>query len=1788
MDQDQEDPIDWSVDQVVQYLCHNNSTPWSVSKHPSPLPDRQSLETAIREHGITGEVLLDGRLENFLRNSLKLKEGPFYTVNKAIQYAQRQSRKYQAQQNQERSQFASAMFPMMVNNDRAWTHPFNPPWFFNTATASIPQLTGLNNAPKLSNNGDRLPDQQLLSSLQATQPPSSPQVAELDDVELPDVPVEASRRRSNSVLQIDTPVSLRLRPNEAAHTDERGQKRRRLDLTAIESPTPLPRERSERSTEEHPPRYWYIGPGKIDAASVFYPTPSDSNEDNWFIFSSKHSAGQRLFVKRKMHRFFRKEVIELPSQNGACRYAMLPYDEDDVNRGKPRYYTLYTSHKGRVEVNVKSTADTTEDLPFILDQASRAKEENPYDYLLKKYPPKDDSDSYPIYGESGSEGDYDSDTWREMDDEREEAALKPSKYLSSNEVDAIIDQRIAHYEGEWRTKQLPKLELGAHKIWFDAFKKKCRNLKIKIALDDIERLKLRLGKIREALHEDEWLQPSQLIAQCEVMEPTIFEIESQKRRVAILELPQCPPKPHSVPRPAAKPKGKANHPLSDEESLGFDSDSSLRNFIEDDMDVGVRSGSGSILPRTDFDSKIRDTLDVTGTHTESGTPIKTRSSPAQDLIHQEEVLHDGGIEVNPGSEAVPQPRCGFYYSSDSASESDYEPPDAVSGVGRRKTEIIDLTGSPPRSNGSSTPITRFANTRNQQNHISDDILVVIPSQKPRLSSKPRSAQRSKTSSAKPDGSRDTKRGASSQADREDPRQILERMVEKLSESDRTEMLNHFLNLSDRKINHLLKIGLRVILKEKPSIKGVSPEESHLGIRATVFYIAWVNRRIVDRAGIRIGYIQRAIDAIERSKDAPGDDLLNYLSHFRHLLKKSAADSTPSIEDSDDDGPITFLDTPRNKRRRRLKEDQAVKSGQVAARQRVENQERQRKILEERFERIGVSNSDPEHQAVSFEQPTIFLHPQIGGRVKPHQLAGIQFMWRELIQNEKRDGCLLAHTMGLGKTMQVISLLVTIAAAANSPDPAIRKQVPEFFHRSQTLVLCPPSLIDNWYEEFNMWAPRGDHKLGQIRKVAQSDPLEQRMSTIEEWDTEGGVLILSYHLFRNWVAPELKKSTNTNTEMQFPTRLKDQLLKGPRIIVADEAHQMKNKSSQLARAAAMLESRSRIALTGSPLANNLMDYYAMVNWISPKYLDELAVFRAKYLEPIEQGLFSDSTYQEQRRSLKKLQVLKQILTPKIHRADISVLEGSLPSKTEFVITVPMTEVQKRTYNHYVTSLMEGKNAIAVSSATFLTWMAVLGLCCNHPACFYDKVAKRAEEHAPKPANEEPIDPETFPAEVPLSSLGFNEAMWASQKQLLSDVPDLDDPKHSHRADIFKKIVEESVRLEEKILCFSQSIPTLDYLERLLRSSGVRFYRLDGSTAVKNRQKDVKSFNQGEISVYLISTRAGGLGLNITGANRVIIFDFSFNPTWEEQAVGRAYRLGQEKPVYVYRFLAGGTYEEVVHNKSIFKTQLAMRVVDKKNVERSATKSLGEYLFPVKDVKQEDISEYIGRDKVLDKILLNNDSASPSILNIELTETFRRENNEMLTEDEKKEMEQELELELLRMSDPAAYERKMMEAARRPEPTLVYPTTNLPTYYMSSGPPLSQPAPPAPPAYPAHAQAQVQRPIAPPHVERSFFKPPPWAGPAAPVPKSMLSSGPPPTHLPPRPDFISAPPVTRDTSESAAQAILKSFSSQSGVNNTQYNNVRPSPPSTTSSPISDQPSGLPDRVTVESLAARLGPD
>lgn len=582
---------------------------------------------------------------------------------------------------------------------------------------------------------------------------------------------------------------------------------------------------------------------------------------------------------------------------------------------------------------------------------------------------------------------------------------------------------------------------------------------------------------------------------------------------------------------------------------------------------------------------------------------------------------------------------------------------------------------------------------------------------------------------------------------------------------------------------------------------------------------------------------------------------------------------------------------------------------------------------------------------------------------------------------------------------------------------------------QTLILCPASLVSNWLEELGYWIPESaSAKVGRVRYINAELPSDKRMAKINNWHKKGGILVMSYEMFRNLFS---EKKTTMFMDEQWAD-LQRKLLEGPSIIVADEAHKMKSTASSIRTIVERFGSKSRVALTGSPLANNLIEYWSMVDWISPGYLGSLKEFKAHFVEPIQEGLYKDSTPYEHRKALKKLRVLKSEIDPKISRADITVLKDDLKPKVEFLITVPLTRLQEDLYKlcvQQVTTSRKGK----ATTAKIWQWFHVLTMLCNHPAAFLKRLKNlQSQKEGQKEDNtdegemadqheltleEEGMDPK---AELPPSL--FEQAM-----PLFEQAKDLESPCHSFKTDILMGILKTAKEASDQVLVFSQHIPTLDYLESLLENRRYRFRRLDGKTPMSSRPELLRDFNAGEFDVFLISTKAGGTGFNLPGANRVVIFDFGFNPQNEEQAIGRAYRLGQEKEVFVYRILAGGTFEPKIWNMALFKTQLASRVVDTKNPERHAQK-LRDYFFEPRPVEQEDLAEHQGKDKkVLDRILAKRDQGyDHGIRAITTTETLMTEDlDAALNDEEKAEVEKMIRAERLRKDNPIAWEQYLKE-------------------------------------------------------------------------------------------------------------------------------------------------------------------
>lgn len=779
----------------------------------------------------------------------------------------------------------------------------------------------------------------------------------------------------------------------------------------------------------------------------------------------------------------------------------------------------------------------------------------------------------------------------------------------------------------------------------------------------------------------------------------------------------------------------------------------------------------------------------------------------------------------------------------------------------------------------------------------------------------------------------------------------------------------------------------------------------------------------------------------------------FVWQFMHFLKMKDKRTFTGPKQGPLDGPIELSDsgdevprhTPHKKRKRKVQESQTAKQSRNAA---LARHEQFTQLMESQdfnsSQAVAAVARDPSKSEIAInpmmkgdpDKDEIFIHRKIAKRIKPHQLEGVQFMWFELTTSKEGDdtstqGCLLAHTMGLGKTMQTIALLVALMEAAESDNPRVYEQLPSHLRvggeerQLRIMILCPPTLLQNWNKEIRQWAPKNATN---VFVVEASSRAADQLRDLEDWYRFGGILCLGYSMFRQFVVRKGNQYGNA------ADRLDTILLQGPDVVVADEAHNLRNLTSKLTQAAHRINTETRIALTGTPMSNDVQEIYSLVSWVAPEYLGDQTWFKANFAEPIEQGTYEESTRYERRRSMKKLAVLQHDIKPKVNRASIEALRGSLKPKVEFVITVPLTEIQDTLYKRYVQAVLGDEDNAKASQVRIFSWLAVLGLLTNHPTAFRQKLLTpalpkkgnkkklNAREASPTPSddgshattavdvsNATELDGGMTYGDEDVFTLGFTEQMV---KEIIANVDASVDPGRSAKTSLVLDILRLSEECNDKVLVFSSSIPTLNYFSDLFASSGIRFGRIDGSTKIPDRIQLIEQFHKNSFDVFLISTRAGGVGLNIQGANRVIIMDFGFNPAWEEQAIGRVYRLGQEKPVFVYRFLAGGTYETNMWNKQLFKTSLTQRVVDKKNPRRNARRNTREFLHVPETVKQEDVARWIGKDPdVLDKILAQHGPTEPGkvdtlIRNISTTETLQEEVAEELDDEEKKEVAAEI--------------------------------------------------------------------------------------------------------------------------------------------------------------------------------------
>ncbi|XP_045475499.1 uncharacterized protein LOC123681257 isoform X2 [Harmonia axyridis] len=379
-------------------------------------------------------------------------------------------------------------------------------------------------------------------------------------------------------------------------------------------------------------------------------------------------------------------------------------------------------------------------------------------------------------------------------------------------------------------------------------------------------------------------------------------------------------------------------------------------------------------------------------------------------------------------------------------------------------------------------------------------------------------------------------------------------------------------------------------------------------------------------------------------------------------------------------------------------------------------------------RVLINVGHPEND------PDIFLAPQIARIIKPHQIGGVRFLYDNVIESTSRFdsspgfGCILAHSMGLGKTLQIVCF----------SDIFLR-------HTSAKTILCimPINTLQNWMAEYNMWVPTEENagasplnSHGEVRPRNfnlhvlndSHKTLTARSKVINAWRAHGGVLLMGYEQFRLLSLKKNPKTRRKNMEPQDDTKNKvmfdavhQALIEpGPDLVICDEGHRIKNSHASISQALKMMKTKRRIVLTGYPLQNNLMEYWCMVDFARPNYLGSKTEFCNMFERPIMNGQCIDSTETDIKLMRYRAHVLHSLLVGFVQRRSHRVLQTALPQKEEYVLLVRMTNFQRNLYETFMNEVVRIQSVPNPLKA--------FAVCCkiwNHPDVLYNFLKKRAE-------------------------------------------------------------------------------------------------------------------------------------------------------------------------------------------------------------------------------------------------------------------------------------------------------------------------------------------------------------------------------------------------------------------------------------------------------------------------------
>ncbi|KAL8151353.1 hypothetical protein V2J09_021161 [Rumex salicifolius] len=510
---------------------------------------------------------------------------------------------------------------------------------------------------------------------------------------------------------------------------------------------------------------------------------------------------------------------------------------------------------------------------------------------------------------------------------------------------------------------------------------------------------------------------------------------------------------------------------------------------------------------------------------------------------------------------------------------------------------------------------------------------------------------------------------------------------------------------------------------------------------------------------------------------------------------------------------------------------------------------------------------------------IVVEPFLLQFLRPHQREGVQFMFECVSGLHSADnvcGCILADDMGLGKTLQSITLLYTLLRQGFDGRPMVNKAI----------IVTPTSLVSNWEAEIEKWV--GERVQHIALCESSRDDVVSGIDRFTNLQSKVKVLIVSYETFRihSW-----KFSQTGSCDL----------------LICDEAHRLKNDQTLTNRALAVLSCKRRILLSGTPMQNDLEEFYALVNFTNPGILGDGAHFRRYYEAPIICGREPNATAEEKVLGAERSIELSAKVNQFILRRTNTLLSNHLPPKIIEVVCCKLTPLQSELYNYFIQS-KNVKQAITEEKkqSKILAYITALKKLCNHPKLIYDTIKSENSGTSGLEGCMQFFPPELFSG---------RSGAWTGRNGIWVELSGKMHVLACLLAHLRKKT-------DDRIVLVSNYTQTLDLFAQLCRERRYPFLRLDGTISIGKRQKLVNRFNDSSKDefAFLLSSKAGGCGLNLIGGNRLVLFDPDWNPANDKQAAARVWRDGQKKRVYIYRFLSTGTIEEKVYQRQMSKEGL----------------------------------------------------------------------------------------------------------------------------------------------------------------------------------------------------------------------------------------------------------------------------